>query len=79
MHPLTALLVADHINSLRDEADAARRLGPARRSRPGVASRAVSRTALGLSRALASVAVRLDPQEYAPGHAEDHRTRPLAA
>jgi len=80
MHPLTALLVADHIDSLREEADAARRLRPARPSRPGIASRAVSRTALGLSRTLATVAVRLDPEEYAPGRrADDHRTRPVAA
>jgi hypothetical protein len=65
MHPFTALIAAQHLDELRQEAASSRRARVTRDSHaiadPGAWSRLVGRSARGLSAALDTVASRLDP------------------
>ena len=85
MHPITAVLAAEHLQDLRREADRSRLAKTARSatSEPtdrGGWSRVAARAARGLSAALATLAARIDPVEgQRSAQTEDRRARPLAA
>jgi len=85
MHPLTALLAAEHLQDLRREADKARLSNEARASAPARTStwrRVAGSGARILSQALGSVAASLDPSQPSRGlddAADPSGTRAMAA
>ncbi|HEV2006022.1 MAG TPA: hypothetical protein VGQ85_05345 [Candidatus Limnocylindrales bacterium] len=85
MHPLTALLAAEHLQDLRREAARARLSNEARASaspRTPAWRRVAGGGARALSRALGSVAANLDPSQPSRGldeAADPSGTRAMAA
>jgi hypothetical protein len=85
MHPLTALLAAEHLHDLAREADRARlsnEVRASRTTRTPAWRRAAGSGARALSRALGSIAASLDPSQSSRGlddAADPTGTRAMAA